>query len=79
MPKIIIPQVFQVEVGILFQKYKAGIYLDEDKEINSESIKKTVETYLVNKQKYKKELEKITESFKEAKNERKKIIEKIFG
>ena len=76
---IIILQVFQDEDRILFKKYEAGIYLDEDKEINSDSIKKTVETYLVNKEKYKKRLEKIAESFKEERNERKKILEKVFG
>ena len=80
---IIIPQYgIQVENGILIRKYKAGIYLDDEEdeeEINSELIKKSVETYLTNKEKYKKELEKIAESFKEARNERKKILEKIFG
>ena len=83
MPMIIIPQYgIQVENGILIRKYKAGIYLDDEEdeeEINSELIKKSVETYLTNKEKYKKELEKIAESFKEARNERKKILEKIFG
>ena len=82
IPMIIIPLSFQAENGILIQKYKAGIYLDDEEdeeEINSELIKKSVETYLANKEKYKKGLEKIAESFKEARNERKKIIEKIFG
>ena len=80
IPMIIIPLSFQAENGILIQNYKAGICLDEDEEeINSELIKKSVETYLANKEKYKKGLEKIAESFKEARNERKKIIEKIFG
>jgi len=56
MPMIIIPEHdTQPENGILIKKYKAGICLDdEDEEINSDLIKKSVETYLANKEKYKK-------------------------
>ena len=81
MPMIVISKdPLQVESGTLIQKNEAGIYLDEDTDdLNSELINKNVETYLANKEKYKKGLKKIAESFKEARNERKKILEKIFN
>ncbi len=81
MPIIIIAlDPLQAENGALIQKYEAGISLDEDEDdLSPELLKKSVETYLANKEKYKKGLEKIAESFKEARNERKKILEKIFN
>ena len=52
---------------------------ENDNNLNSELLIKNVETFLANKEKYKKGLEKIAESFKVTRNERKKILEKIFN
>ena len=79
LPIIVMPQELdQFDNAQQVEKLEAGIILD-NKNLNSEIIKNTVNKFIENEQKYKIGVDKICKSFKEAREQRKAIYEKLFN